>query len=69
MVGLANVYICGKCGDVTDVYLFEHIDCESDDVYPIMHCGKCHREVTEKKIDGLSVYTEVEESYSDVYSY
>lgn len=69
MIGLANVYICGMCGDVTDVYLYEHIDHENDDVYPIMHCGKCHRETAEKMIDGLPVYVEVDASYDDVSSY
>ena len=63
MFGLANVYDCLTCGEVTDVYLYEHIDCDNDDVYPVMHCGKCNGEVREKRENGLPVYTEVEPNF------
>lgn len=69
MLGLANVYICYNCGDVTNVYLHEHIDCDNDDVYPVMHCGKCHGEVRQKtvEVDGrkFPVYDEVDYDSTD----
>lgn len=70
MLGLANVYTCGTCGDVTDVYLYEHIDFENDEIYPVMHCGKCNRDVSEKtvEVDGrrVPVMAEVDD---DFYAY
>ncbi len=67
MIGLANVYTCYTCGDVTDVYLHEHIDTENDDIYPVMHCGKCNGEVREKRVmhEGVywPVYAEVEPNF------
>lgn len=68
MLGLANVYTCFTCGDVTYVYLHEHIDCDNDEVYPVMHCGKCHGEVRQKtvEVDGqqIPVYGEVDDDFT-----
>lgn len=65
MHNLANVYICPTDGEITDAYYHEHIDTENDEIYPVMCCGKCNREVRQKTEHGLPVYAEVEVNFFD----
>lgn len=67
MYNLLNVYDCPKCGEVLsdEVYFYEHIDCENDEVYPVRYCVKCGSEVKEKTAEHegrqIPVYREVDD--------
>lgn len=41
----AYIYICPHHGETIDVYTYEAIDCDNDEVYAIMMCSTCHSEV------------------------
>ncbi len=53
MYNLLNVYECPVHGEVLsdEVYYYEHIDTENDEIYPARYCSKCNREVREKTVE------------------
>jgi NAD-dependent SIR2 family protein deacetylase len=67
MYNLLNVYDCPKCGEVLsdEVHLFEHIDTDNDEVYPVRYCSKCNSEVRERTVEhdgrNLPVLREVDD--------
>ena len=41
----AQVYECSNCGDVWDVYPYDHIDTDRDKIETLIHCSVCNNAV------------------------
>ena len=55
-----TVYTCPQHGDVWRVELVDDIDTDNDEISNHLACAICGSEVREKRINGITVVTEIE---------